>query len=166
MLKYGFEENVDYIVFTEFGEKGGRPKKEYVLKIDMAKEIAMIQRNEKGKQVRRYFIECERKLKEIVPMISKKEQLLLQLFSNNPAEVANAHKQITEMEVKEATKPLLKTIDEKVKLAIMKNITSSHGGLRANTEMWFLTEDGLYEVLMQSRKSIISSERCCRVDRI
>lgn len=113
MLKYGFEENVDYIVFTEFGEKGGRPKKEYVLKIDMAKEIAMIQRSEKGKQVRKYFIECEKKLKEIVPMISKKEQLLLQLFSNNPAEVANAHKQLTEIEVQEATKPLLETIDEK-----------------------------------------------------
>ena len=31
---------------------------------------------------------------------------------------------------------------------------SSHGGVRENTEMWFLTEDGLYEVLMQSRKPI------------
>ncbi len=30
----------------------------------------------------------------------------------------------------------------------------SHGGIRENTEMWFLTEDGLYEVLMQSRKPI------------
>ena len=30
----------------------------------------------------------------------------------------------------------------------------SHGGVRENTEMWFLTEDGLYEVLMQSRKPI------------
>lgn len=66
MMKYGFEENVDYVVFTDFGEKGGRPRKEYVLKIDMAKEIAMIQRSEKGKQVRRYFIECEKKLKEVI----------------------------------------------------------------------------------------------------
>lgn len=44
--------------------------------------------------------------------------------------------------------------DEKVKLAITQNVTSSHGGLRSNTECWFLTEDGLYEVLMQSRKLI------------
>ena len=51
---------------------------------------------------------------------------------------------------------MLKNVDEdeKVKLAITQNVTSSHGGLRSNTECWFLTEDGLYEVLMQSRKPI------------
>ena len=51
---------------------------------------------------------------------------------------------------------MLKNVDEdeKIKLAIMENITPSHGGKRKNTEAWFLTEDGLYEVLMQSRKPI------------
>ena len=44
--------------------------------------------------------------------------------------------------------------EEKVKLAITQNVTPSHGGVRSNTEAWFLTEDGLYEVLMQSRKPI------------
>lgn len=40
--------------------------------------------------------------------------------------------------------------DEKVKIIVPPNILS--GCLRPNTEYWFLTEDGLYEVLMQSRK--------------
>jgi len=47
--------------------------------------------------------------------------------------------------------------DEKIKACLGANnvVTQvSHGGHRANTEMWFLTEDGLYEVLMQSRKPI------------
>ena len=46
--------------------------------------------------------------------------------------------------------------DEKVKamLPITNSYTLGHGGLRENTEAWFLTEDGLYEVLMQSRKPI------------
>lgn len=116
MFEYGFEENVDYVTISQkrlTAQGNETTYTDHVLKLDCAKEIAMIQRSEKGKQVRKYFIECEKKLKEIVPMISKKEQLLLQLFSNNPAEVANAHKQLTEIEVKEATKPLLETIDEK-----------------------------------------------------
>ena len=42
---------------------GGTPKKEYIIKLDTAKEMAMLERNEKGKQVRRYFIQVEKKYK-------------------------------------------------------------------------------------------------------
>lgn len=41
---------------------GGRPVKEYHITIEMAKELSMVERNDKGKQARRYFIECEKKL--------------------------------------------------------------------------------------------------------
>lgn len=51
-------ENTDYIVFSEKSEKG-RPMIEYVLSTDIAKEIAMLERNKVGKKVRRYFIEFE-----------------------------------------------------------------------------------------------------------
>ncbi|WP_455475725.1 antA/AntB antirepressor family protein [Bartonella sp. B17] len=65
--RYNFIENQDYIVFTNFGEnlQGGRPSKDYALTLDMAKELAMVERNEKGKQARQYFIECERRAKQI-----------------------------------------------------------------------------------------------------
>lgn len=55
-------ENVDFIVFTKNGENsnGGRPQVEYILSTDIAKEIAMLERNEIGKRVRRYFIEFEK----------------------------------------------------------------------------------------------------------
>jgi phage anti-repressor protein len=65
--KYDFVEDTDFIVFTENGENlsnGGRPKTEYILTLDTAKEIAMVQNNEKGKQVRKYFILIEKKYKE------------------------------------------------------------------------------------------------------
>ena len=64
--QYGFIENLDYGVFTETGNNlsGGRPSKEYAISIDMAKELAMVERNEKGRQARQYFIECERRLKQ------------------------------------------------------------------------------------------------------
>ena len=64
--QFGFIENQDYVVFSEIGKnlKGGRPMKEYLLSIDMAKELSMLERNEKGKQARIYFIECEKRLRE------------------------------------------------------------------------------------------------------
>ena len=59
------EENSDYESFTKNLVKGGRPQTEYLIKLDTAKEMAMLERNEKGKQVRRYFIQIEKKYKEI-----------------------------------------------------------------------------------------------------
>lgn len=56
-------ENEDFQSFSKFLEKGGRPQTEYIIKLDTAKEMAMLERNEKGKQVRRYFIEVEKKYK-------------------------------------------------------------------------------------------------------
>lgn len=64
--KYGFIENQDFEVFHKFMEnpEGGRPLKEYALSIDMAKEIAMVEGNERGRMVRQYFIKCEKELRE------------------------------------------------------------------------------------------------------
>lgn len=65
--QYGFAENLDFVVFAEIGENpsGGRPRREYAISLDMAKELAMVERNDKGKQARQYFIECERRTKQI-----------------------------------------------------------------------------------------------------
>lgn len=41
----------------------GQTKKDHIIKLDIAKEMAMLERNEKGKQVRRYFIQIEKKYK-------------------------------------------------------------------------------------------------------
>ncbi|EJF87744.1 phage antirepressor Ant [Bartonella melophagi] len=67
--EYGFLENKDFVSFTKIlvNPQNGRPCIEYYLTLDMAKELAMIERNEKGKQARQYFIECERKAKQITP---------------------------------------------------------------------------------------------------
>lgn len=63
MTDYGFTENQDYILLSNFGNqtgRGGHNKVDHVIKLDMAKEIAMIQRTERGKQVRQYFIQVEK----------------------------------------------------------------------------------------------------------
>ena len=64
MIGYGFTKDTDYVVYTENGEnlQGGRPSQDYILSLDMAKQICMLQRSDKGMQARAYFIECEKKL--------------------------------------------------------------------------------------------------------
>ena len=64
MIEYGFEENQDFTV-AKISE-GKVTKHEYIITLNMAKEISMIQRSEKGKQARKYFIQCEKKLREVV----------------------------------------------------------------------------------------------------
>jgi phage anti-repressor protein len=63
---YGFTQDTDFIKFHNSVEQvsGAKNRIEYHLTIDMAKELSMVERNEKGKQARKYFIECERQLKE------------------------------------------------------------------------------------------------------
>ena len=65
MLKYGFEENIDYIGCEVFHTLARQELDDYVLTIDTAKEIAMVQRSVKGREARRYFIQCERIAKSI-----------------------------------------------------------------------------------------------------
>lgn len=65
ITRYGFVEKVDYEVFANFGENplGGRPTNIYRITLDMAKELAMVENNEKGRLIRRYFIWCENQLR-------------------------------------------------------------------------------------------------------
>lgn len=90
MLQYGFEENIDYtkIEYEVHSQKRERTYMEinYALKIDMAKEVAMIQRNEKGKQIRKYFIECEKQLKSQVPQLSLEQKAILQVVQSTSQE--------------------------------------------------------------------------------
>ena len=59
MKEYGFTEGQDFL--PNLGKStGGRQATDHVIKLDMAKEIAMIQRTERGKQVRQYFIQVEK----------------------------------------------------------------------------------------------------------
>lgn len=59
MVEYGFVEGQDFCsILSE--STGGRRATDHAIKLDMAKELAMIQRNEKGKQARQYFIQIEK----------------------------------------------------------------------------------------------------------
>ena len=63
MVEYGFVENTDFIPVSQKSESGGisgvKVVQDHLMTLNMAKEISMLQRNEKGKEARIYFIKCE-----------------------------------------------------------------------------------------------------------
>ena len=67
---FEFVKNQDFLVSEIYDTKPGRggnkkPVIEYILTLDMAKELSMVEKNDKGRMVRKYLIECERKIHEI-----------------------------------------------------------------------------------------------------
>ena len=120
-LKYGFEKGIDFMeskkIYTANQYGGEKELEDYVITIDMAKEICMIQRSDIGREFRKYFIECEKQLKEVnqKPQLSPQEQLALQLF-NGGIDAITAHKQLLALETKELNERIIEqqeTIEEK-----------------------------------------------------
>jgi len=63
--EWGFTQDVDFSVMDNFVQnpQGGRPSTDYLISLDMAKELSMVERTAKGKEARQYFIACEKALR-------------------------------------------------------------------------------------------------------
>lgn len=97
MVTYGFVAGQDFVQKNLIGQdKLGRRREttNHILSLDMAKEISMIQRTDKGKQARQYFIECERRAKQ--PAELTPEQLMAKAL-------LQADSTIKELEVRAST---------------------------------------------------------------
>lgn len=105
-LQYGFTESVDYQGCKVFNALANQELTDYAMTISMAKEVSMIQRTEKGKQARQYFIACEENRREL----SRKELLLIALQAEEDKErlqLELQHKQLA-LEVKSQENEVLK----------------------------------------------------------
>lgn len=94
---YQFLENIDFIRFpiSESGQNkglagffGGHNKIDYHLSLDMAKELSMVERNDKGREARRYFIACEKAVQQAQPQVGsilqQNHALKTKLLTQNP----------------------------------------------------------------------------------
>ena len=85
--KYGFIENIDYITVAQkraTAQGNETTYNEHILKLSMAKELAMLENNDKGKQARLYFIKCEEEYKKQKQVtFSKKDLLMLNVIKAN-----------------------------------------------------------------------------------
>ena len=112
-LQYGFEENLDFTSVKKFTVVNNGAKRElidYAITIDMAKEICMLQKSDKGREFRKYFIECEK--------IAKGE--------------TNVNKYISEVDIAKSEIELVDIISKTLnlndvsKLQLMGNVLDNH----------------------------------------
>jgi len=75
--QYGFIEDEDFTIILS-KSNGGRPSREYHISVDMAKELSMVERNEKGKEARQYFIKMENLAKNQIEELSPAQLILKQ----------------------------------------------------------------------------------------
>lgn len=93
--QYGFVENQDFQVFNQKvkNSNGGRSRKEYALSLDMAKELCMVENNDAGRRIRKYFIEVEKKARKQNPFA------IPQTYSEALLLAANQAKQIEKQQL-------------------------------------------------------------------
>ena len=130
MAGYGFIENQDYIrVSQKCPPQGGVQEiVDHAIKLDMAKEIAMIQRNEKGKQARQYFIAVEKAWNS--PEMIMKRAL----------EIANRNVQNLKLE-NEGQKKQLE--EQKPKVLFADSVTASHTSILVGDLAKILKQNGV-----------------------
>lgn len=94
-------ENKDFTIILG-KSTGGRPSKEYILKLEISKEMAMLERNEEGKKYRRYFIEVEKKYKQLQAPKSVEDLIIMQAESVKQlrSEVATTNEKVDKLNVK------------------------------------------------------------------
>lgn len=141
---FGFVENQDFVTVTKNLVSGGI-QKEIHLSIDMAKELSMVERNEKGRQARQYFIEMEKVAKRQI----QESRISLPDFTN-PAESARAwaeeyeKRELAEQKLIEA-QPKIEFVQRYVEVGTTKSLRETAKILRVPERAMIdcLVDDGL-----------------------
>ena len=134
MVEYGFEEAIDFIRVAQKRATNNLKNPvttviDHAISIDMAKEISMIQRTEKGKIARQYFINCEKKLKE-VKKLSPMELMELQFkaLKEQKEKIAQVENRVDKLE---EDMPLFQIDCKEIQALVRKKGIEALGGYRS-----------------------------------
>lgn len=135
MVEYGFEEGKDFCSFLS-ESTGGRPATDHELTIPMAKELCMLQRNEKGKQARQYFLKVEEAW-------NSPEMIMERALKLSNARVKELLGNVSELKVEnQIMKPKADYFDELVERNLLTNFrdTAKQLGIKQRDFVNFLLE--------------------------
>ena len=134
MVEYGFEEEIDFIRVAQKRATNNLKNPvttviDHAISIDMAKEISMIQRTEKGKVARQYFINCEKKLKE-VKKLSPMELMELQFkaLKEQKEKISQVENRVDKLE---EDMPLFQIDCKEIQALVRKKGIEALGGYRS-----------------------------------
>ncbi|WP_243166668.1 MULTISPECIES: ORF6C domain-containing protein [Clostridia] len=134
MVEYGFEEEIDFIRVAQKRATNNLKNPvttviDHAISIDMAKEISMIQRTEKGKIARQYFINCEKKLKE-VKKLSPMELMELQfkVLKEQQEKIIQVENKVDKLE---EDMPLFQIDCKEIQALVRKKGIEALGGYRS-----------------------------------
>ena len=134
MVEYGFEEEIDFIRVAQKRSTNNLKNPvttviDHAISIDMAKEISMIQRTEKGKVARQYFINCEKKLKE-VKKLSPMELMELQFkaLKEQKEKISQVENRVDKLE---EDMPLFQIDCKEIQALVRKKGIEALGGYRS-----------------------------------
>ena len=134
MVEYGFEEEIDFMKVAQKRATNNLKNPvttviDHAISIDMAKEISMIQRTEKGKAARQYFINCEKKLKEI-KKLSPMELMELQFkaLKEQEEKIAQVANKVDKLE---EDMPLFQIDCKEIQALVRKKGIEALGGYRS-----------------------------------
>ena len=134
MVEYGFEEEIDFIRVAQKRATNNLKNPvttviDHAISIDMAKEISMIQRTEKGKAARQYFINCEKKLKE-VKKLSPMELMELQFkaLKEQEEKIAQVENKVDKLE---EDMPLFQIDCKEIQALVRKKGIKALGGYKS-----------------------------------
>lgn len=124
--------DADYTVFSKILEKG-RPQKDFIIKLDTAKEMAMLERNAKGKSVRRYFIDIEKRYKQELPSndTERLDQHIITLAQGHVALRNDVNTLKQEMHDLKDDLPIFPAEAEKITLAVKRKGVEVMGGKKS-----------------------------------
>ena len=144
-LQYGFEENMDYVGCKEFNTLAKQELQDYQISVDMAKQICMIQRSDKGKLYRQYFLDLEKAW-------NTPEQVFARALKMADRTIENLHIQIAEMKPKAIFADAVETSKHSILIGDLAKLICQNGVKIGQNRLFQWMYDNGYLIEKGSRR--------------